>query len=103
MGGNRYVKYEIKKILGNKFVPIFLLILFAISLFLSHYAVPRSMEELNLHTDVDEEVQAIIDDLFARYEADPDTFMAEFMDYRACYEKYNEVSSLVREKITRLK
>lgn len=92
------LKYEIKKILGNKFVPIFFLILFAINLFLSHYAVPRSMEELNLHTDVDEEVQAIMDDLYARYEADPDGFMAEFLEYRTLYFKQSEIRSLVHEK-----
>ena len=31
------------------------------------------MEKLNLHTYVDEEAQAIIDDLFAHYEAEPNT------------------------------
>ena len=76
------LKYEIKKILGNKFIPIFFFILFVINLFLSHYAVPRSMEELNLHTDVDEEVQAIMDDLYARYEVDPEGFMTEFLEYK---------------------
>ena len=61
------LKYEIKKILGNKFV------LFFFDQFPSYYAVPRSMEKLNLHTYVDEEAQAIIDDLFAHYEAEPNT------------------------------
>lgn len=92
------IRYEIKKLLGNKFIPIFFVIMFALNLLLSYYAAPLSRGELNLHSELDAETQAIVDEMYARYEANPETFMEEFSSCRAYYLISVEKSSLVAEK-----
>ena len=92
------IRYEIKKILGNKFIPIFFVIMFALNILLSYYAAPLARDELNLHSELDAETQAIVDELYARYEADPEAFMEEFSSCRAYYLTSVEKSSLVAEK-----
>ena len=92
------IRYEIKKLLGSKFIPIFFIIMFALNLLLSYYAAPLSRGELNLHSELDAETQAIVDEMYARYEADPETFMEEFSSCRAYYLTSIEMTSLVTEK-----
>ena len=92
------IRYEIKKLLGSKFIPIFFILMFALNLLLSYYAAPRSRGELNLHSELDAETQAIVDEMYARYEADPETFMEEFSSCRAYYLTSIEMTSLVTEK-----
>lgn len=92
------IRYEIKKLLGSKFIPIFFIIMFALNLLLSYYAAPRSRGELNLHSELDAETQAIVDEMYARYESDPEAFMEEFSSCRAYYLTSIEMTSLVTEK-----
>lgn len=92
------LKYELKKILGNKFVVFFFILMFAVNAFLSYYAAPLARDELNLPSLLDAETQAKVDAMFERYEADPDTFMADLAERRAYVDKYNEVMIQVIDK-----
>ncbi|MBQ4112936.1 MAG: hypothetical protein IJD38_09085, partial [Clostridia bacterium] len=64
------LRYEIKKILGNRFVVFFFLLMFAVNAVLSAVSVmsiPASPE-----TDLSAEELAAIEEIFARYEEDPE-------------------------------
>ena len=76
------LKYEIKKILGNKFVLIFFAFMFLVNALLSYYAAPQARGELNLPSQPDAETQVKVDAMFERYEADPEAFIADFAERR---------------------
>lgn len=70
------LKYEIKKILGNKFVLIFFAFLFALNALLSFVGAPEARNELEIE-EIDIETQAAVRAIFERYKEDPEEFLRE--------------------------
>lgn len=67
------LKYEIKKILGNKFVLFFFVALFVVNMILSIYAAPVTRKELSIKK-LDADTQAAIKNIFEEYEEHPEEF-----------------------------
>ena len=84
------LKYEIKKILGNKFVLVFFAFMFLVNALLSYYAAPESQ--------LDVETQAKVDAMFERYEADPEAFMADFAERRTYHDRWLDAMLKMSEK-----
>ena len=83
------LRYEIKKILGNRFVVFFFLLMFAVNTVLSAVSVmsiPASPE-----TDLSAEELAAIEEIFARYEKDPEAFLTEMDTLYAYSQRLTEV------------
>ena len=83
------LRYEIKKILGNRFVVFFFLLMFAVNAVLSAVSVmsiPASPE-----TDLSAEELAAIEEIFARYEEDPEAFLTEMDTLYAYSQRFTEV------------
>ena len=83
------LRYEIKKILGNRFVVFFFLLMFAVNAILSAVSVmsiPASPE-----TDLSAEELAAIEEIFARYEEDPEAFLTEMDTLYAYSQRLTEV------------
>ena len=92
------LKYEIKKILGNKFVLIFFAFMFLVNALLSYYAAPQARGELNLPSQLDAETQARVDAMFERYEADPEAFMADFAECQTYRQKWLDAMGKMTDK-----
>ncbi|MBQ9151383.1 MAG: hypothetical protein IJX72_03960, partial [Clostridia bacterium] len=83
------LKYEIKKLLGNKFILFFFVLLFFINGVLTYYGIPRAGEGGRLYKE-DWQNRAAT---FEVYNADPESFVEEMKISYAYYKKHTEVSS----------
>ena len=80
------LKYEIKKILGNKFVLFFFVALFVVNTILSIYAAPLTREELGIKK-LDADTQTALINVFDEYENHPEVF----------FEKLDTMTDLVNQ------
>ncbi len=92
------IKYELKKMLGNKFVLCFFAVMFIINAGLSYYSAPLARDELNLPSRPDAETQAKVDAMYERYEEDPEAFMAELAECQSYVKQQQEAIALMIEK-----
>ena len=80
------LKYELKKLIGNKFLCIIFAFLFLLNAFLSFYEARNTALNRDYFCPEDEWHSEIFS-MYERYESDPDAFMKE---YEAFIDKYKE-------------